>query len=250
MPAYKRLLLVLPVAALLLGSCAETSSSPSSPTTSAAVSETPSPELTPVDPADIPKGLFDEKPLDGKYQGLFLKVEDFDNYLDSPAGWRTDAEEELGEEPLEFVEQSCDFPVGQTPWRGREQHAWNASQFGPVMVQQIRHTGKKEADVLIEQIRPHIESCQAKGKVDSSMYEGTSYTYELVDSTSVPGSVMWKRTSHFENPEDGYDTNVTYVGMMSKKDCLILFLWGMTPITQEFATPEILLDAMKTVSEK
>ena len=112
-----------------------------------------------MDPADIPVGLFDEKPLDDKYQELFLRIEDFDNYLDSPAGWRTDAEEELGEEPLEFVEYSCDFPVGHAPWRGCEQHAWNASQFGPVMVQQIRHTGKKEADLLIEQIRPYIESC-------------------------------------------------------------------------------------------
>lgn len=183
-------------------------------------------------------------------EGFLLKTDELNNYLDSPAGWRTDAMEVVGDQFVNIDPYACCYKVSDVKQTDQMQIAFNASQFGPVLIQQLRLVGNENAMGLIADVHDALKNCEQGEPLVDRKHETTSYTFSLEDSSEIPNSVMWKRTTNSTDPNAEYVTNVAHGALMVKGDVLVCFIWGITPATADLADPKILLEAMKRVAQK
>lgn len=189
------------------------------------------------------------EPLSEDQLANLLEVTDFENYLDAPAGWRMDAQEDVDDDTFLLMNYGCDYQF-DFGYRDIRTRAFNASQFGPVMVQQIRTLFEEDPDDVIEIVKKDIPACVDRSPVSWPGTPNREDTYEMVDSSAIPNSVVYKISQHMTDGTTPTD-NVIYVGFISKDDLLINFFWGLTPMTStQYAPSEILIDAMTKVSEK
>lgn len=197
--------------------------------------------------------LADEKglpPLTAQQQRLFLGNDELLNTPELPAEWR-DLQDPPDPSQNVFLESfSCgDGTLDYVTWYGTEQRHKLASFVGPHLMQLIRVVDEEPAREAISKMKNTvIPGCIKKQPVTYKISPTEEHRYELVDTSSIPDSVMWKITTTSTEVPDYL--KVDYVGAQLKDDALVVFVWGGNPTMNEATVPEVVIDAMTKVAAK
>ncbi|MST48984.1 hypothetical protein FYJ63_01730 [Mobiluncus holmesii] len=189
-------------------------------------------------------------PLTAEQKGYMLGPDDLTPQ--STNGWTEAANSELGDFSEGLSQYICNLrdidsiTVYSEPYH----HAMEASMLGPVLYQQVKVTKAQPLRDLMFKLKEQVPQCKSKSPFVWKLEANNQYSYDVVDDSKVPNSIVWKMTVKGNDDAGNEHQKLVYIAIMVKGEAMVALVLTGVDYTANDGIKPILDEAMAKVTAK